>query len=117
MKKKALIVHFGSWFSERNMQRYQDEISTIIELLKKADISVERLERLPVDYEIAACDAIIFISTSFKKDAKKIKSTTDKLVFVISGLPERGDDEFEIIPLDKSQGCHINAAIIIEKMS
>ncbi|KKQ44944.1 MAG: hypothetical protein US63_C0022G0015 [Candidatus Moranbacteria bacterium GW2011_GWC2_37_8] len=110
--KKVLIVHFGSWFSES----YQGEIETLTGLLERASVSVERLERLPVNHEIAACDAIIFISLSFKKDAKKIKATTDRLVFVITGLPERGDDEFGVIPLDKNRGYRINARIISGKL-
>lgn len=114
--KKILIVHFGDWFSETNMQHYQRGIDSLTELLEKANVSVERLERLPVDYEIAACDAIIFISLSFKQDAKDIKAMTDKLIFVITGLPERGDDEFGVIPLDKSLGYHVNARTICEKL-
>jgi hypothetical protein len=114
--KKVLIVHFGSWLDERDTQRYQHEVDELTKFLEKDGISVEQLDHLPDDCEIAACAALVFLCISFKKDAKKIKSETEKPVFIITGLVEKGDDEFGITVLNKSVGYFENAKRIKKEL-
>jgi hypothetical protein len=102
--KNILIVHYGSWFTEKDALSYEDQISRLAELLKGIGIATDRIFRPPTRDEISRFDAVAFISLSFKKEANEIKSHTGKPVFMITGLVERGDDALGVIPLCKSSG-------------
>lgn len=112
--KKALIVHFGNWSGSEDTVRYENESKKLAELLEAAGVAAERLDRLPDHKEIAACDAVVFISIGLKKHAREIKKATEKLVFMITGLTETVDEMFEVITLEKKYGYHENAKNISE---
>lgn len=116
--KRVLIAHYnGSWFNEKTILEYEQQISVLIKILKKFGVIVERFAHMPSDEEVDGFDAVVTISISFKRDAKKIRQNTGKKVFIVTGIIERGDDAFGVIPIEKSIGLHMVAVKILEELS
>lgn len=117
--KRVLIAHHvGSWFNEKTCLEYEQQIGMLTSLLKEKGISVERTKARELELvEVSEFDGIVFISISFKKDAKELKRKTDKHVFAVTGLSERGDDDSGVIIIEKAQGWHEVARIISESLS
>lgn len=112
-KKRVLIAHYnGSWFDEPSKIGYEDQIKWVTALLQQENVEVTRIEAIPSDEEVMEFDGIIFFSLSFKREAGGIRKRTGKKVFVVTGLPERGDDQLGFVPISKSIGWHEVAGII-----